>query len=75
MRRSSIDMTLDHIVSKVQAGERLSGDEALELYRRAPTPRLGQLADAVRARKHPSRIVTYIIDRNVNYTKDRKSVV
>ena len=61
-------MTLDHIVSKVQAGERLSGDEALELYRRAPTPRLGQLADAVRARKHPSRIVTYIIDRNVNYT-------
>ena len=29
---------------------------------------LGQLADAIRARKHPERIVTYIIDRNVNYT-------
>src|SRR5713226_4499295 len=61
-------MNLDLIVSKVRAGERLSGDETLELYRRAPTSWLGQLADAVRARKHPDRIATYIIDRNVNYT-------
>src|SRR5256712_3511809 len=53
---------------KVRAGERLSGDEALELYRPAPTPLLGRLADAVRARKHPDGVVTYIIDRNVNYT-------
>src|SRR5437763_16159541 len=59
---------LDNIASKVRAGDRLSGDEALELYRRAPTPLLGQLADAIRARKHPDGIVTYIIDRNVNYT-------
>src|SRR5688572_4509174 len=29
---------------------------------------LGWLADGIRARKHPSRTVTYIIDRNVNYT-------
>ncbi|HEX4931671.1 MAG TPA: cyclic dehypoxanthinyl futalosine synthase, partial [Gemmatimonadaceae bacterium] len=31
-------------------------------------PLLGELADLVRARKHPERVVTYIIDRNVNYT-------
>jgi cyclic dehypoxanthinyl futalosine synthase len=37
------------------------------LYR-LPLPELGALADAVRQRKHPERIVTYIIDRNVNYT-------
>ncbi|HZL93980.1 MAG TPA: cyclic dehypoxanthinyl futalosine synthase, partial [Vicinamibacterales bacterium] len=36
--------------------------------RRAPTHLLGSLADSIRARKHPERIVTYIIDRNVNYT-------
>ena len=36
--------------------------------RDAPTHVLGRLADGVRARKHPERIVTYIIDRNVNYT-------
>ena len=29
---------------------------------------LGRLADAMRARKHPDGVVTYIVDRNVNYT-------
>jgi cyclic dehypoxanthinyl futalosine synthase len=61
-------MNLEHIASQVRAGERLGADEALALYRLAPTPLLGQLADAVRARKHADGIVTYIIDRNVNYT-------
>jgi cyclic dehypoxanthinyl futalosine synthase len=61
-------MTIDNIAAKVTAGERVSGDEALVLYRGAPTPLLGRLADTVRARKHPESIVTYIIDRNVNYT-------
>jgi len=60
--------TIEASSEKVRAGGRLSADEALELYRTAPTALLGQLADAVRARKHPERIVTYIIDRNVNYT-------
>jgi len=56
------------LVEKVRAGERVSADEALELYRFAPTPVLGQLADEIRGRKHPAGVVTYIIDRNVNYT-------
>ena len=49
-------------------GERLAPAEALELYRHAPTHLLGRLADTIRARRHPDRIVTYIIDRNINYT-------
>jgi cyclic dehypoxanthinyl futalosine synthase len=61
-------MALERITDKVRGGERVSRDEALELYRRAPTPLLGQLADGIRARKHPDPVVTYIIDRNVNYT-------
>jgi cyclic dehypoxanthinyl futalosine synthase len=61
-------MTISEIADKVRAGGRVSADEALGLYRGAPTPLLGTLADAVRARKHPDGIVTYIIDRNVNYT-------
>jgi len=61
-------MTIDTIAAKVRAGDRVSEDEALELYRRAPTALLGRLADRIRARKHPDGIVTYIIDRNVNYT-------
>jgi cyclic dehypoxanthinyl futalosine synthase len=59
---------IDDIAAKVRAGERVTRAEALALYREAPTPLLGQLADLVRARKHATRVVTYIIDRNVNYT-------
>jgi len=56
------------LADKVRAGARVERDEALELYRRAPTALLGRLAETIRARKHPGAIVTYIIDRNVNYT-------
>ena len=56
------------ILDKIQAGERLSAGEALELYTSVPIHVLGRLADDVRRRKHPDGIVTYIIDRNVNYT-------
>src|SRR5881394_1650084 len=59
---------MDAIAKRVAAGSRVSPEEALELYRHAPTHLLGSLADSIRARKHPERIVTYIIDRNVNYT-------
>jgi cyclic dehypoxanthinyl futalosine synthase len=61
-------MAISAIASKVREGGRVDAVEALELYRHAPTSLLGELADAVRARKHPERVVTYIIDRNVNYT-------
>jgi cyclic dehypoxanthinyl futalosine synthase len=61
-------VSIDSIAAKVRAGDRVSGDEALALYRYAPTWLLGRLADGMRARKHPGGIVTYIIDRNVNYT-------
>ena len=53
---------------KALRGERLARDEAIALYRHASTHRLGRLADTVRARKHPDGVVTYIVDRNVNYT-------
>jgi cyclic dehypoxanthinyl futalosine synthase len=52
----------------VADGGRVTLEEALELYASAPTPLLGRLADTIRRRKHPDGVVTYIIDRNVNYT-------
>ena len=61
-------MSLDRTVDRVEGGERVDRAEALALYRNAPTATLGRLADAIRARKHPEGLVTYIIDRNVNYT-------
>ena len=40
----------------------------LELYERADLLELGALADSERWRLHPANEVTYIIDRNINYT-------
>jgi cyclic dehypoxanthinyl futalosine synthase len=61
-------MTVDEIVENVRTGGRVSEDEARVLYLEAPTAVLGRLADGIRARKHGDGVVTYIIDRNVNYT-------
>jgi cyclic dehypoxanthinyl futalosine synthase len=61
-------MNVETIAEKVLAGGRVDVDEARLLYREAPTMLLGRMADTIRARKHPERVVTYIIDRNVNYT-------
>jgi cyclic dehypoxanthinyl futalosine synthase len=61
-------MSIEAIAEKVRAGGRVDAEEALALYTQAPTLLLGSLADGIRARKHPGRVVTYIIDRNVNYT-------
>ena len=59
---------VEQIAARVMEGGRVDRAEALTLYREAPTQLLGRLADTIRARKHPERVVTYIIDRNVNYT-------
>jgi cyclic dehypoxanthinyl futalosine synthase len=61
-------MKIEQIAARVRGGGRIEAAEALELYRHASTVLLGRLADGIRARRHPERVVTYIIDRNVNYT-------
>ncbi len=62
------DTSVDVIQDKVLAGERIEPEEALELYRSLSLTELGALAHAVRLRLHPERVITYIIDRNINYT-------
>lgn len=59
---------LDDLLSHAAEGGRISPDEALWLYTDAPLHALGQAADAVRRRRYPDNIATYIIDRNINYT-------
>ncbi len=49
-------------------GGRIAPDEALHLYTDAPLHALGEAADAVRRRRYPDNVATYIIDRNINYT-------
>jgi cyclic dehypoxanthinyl futalosine synthase len=67
-RDHSASDKLDAVAGKVEAGERITAEEALLLHERADLGTLLRLADLVRERKHPHGIVTYIIDRNVNPT-------
>ena len=47
---------------------RLTKKEGLELLKNADPLELGRMADAVRKRLHPDGIVTFVVDRNINYT-------
>jgi len=38
------------------------------MFRQADLLTLGELAGAIRRRLHPERLVTFIVDRNINYT-------
>lgn len=68
------DTSIDQLQQKVWNGDRIDRDEARRLYQ-LPLEELGMLADRrrqlVRASTHGGRgneIVSYIVDRNVNYT-------
>ena len=47
---------------------RISFDEGLRLFQFAPLFELQVLAQAVRFKKHPEKIVTFVLDSNPNYT-------
>jgi len=60
--------SLDTLLARAADGERLSAAQGERLVADASLFDLGLAADAVRKRKHPLEVVTYIVDRNVNYT-------
>jgi cyclic dehypoxanthinyl futalosine synthase len=60
--------SLDGLLSRAADGERLSAAEGERLAAEASLFDLGLAADTIRRRKHPHDVVTYIVDRNVNYT-------
>src|SRR6516225_7768486 len=70
----NITISEARVIDKVLDGERIDSEDAMELYR-LPLIELGQLADQRRqiAKAHAfegrgNEIVTYIVDRNINYT-------
>src|SRR5213595_4102495 len=69
-----VSLNRDTLTEKILAGERISAADALELYG-WPLEELGVLAsarrDLAKAKSYGGRgreIVTYIVDRNINYT-------
>ena len=56
------------ILDKAVQGTRITSDECTALLESHDIAAIGVAADEIRQRRHPENIVTYIIDRNINYT-------
>ncbi|NVN89222.1 MAG: dehypoxanthine futalosine cyclase [Desulfuromonadales bacterium] len=61
-------MTLQVSDKKKTAGQRIERDEALRLLKDEDLLCLGTTADGIRRQFHPENLVTFVVDRNVNYT-------
>lgn len=64
----TVTTAVDEALEKAVAGERLSAEEGLRLWKEAPLSALGQAADARRRALHPEGLGTFVVDRNINYT-------
>lgn len=56
------------ILDKALAGERLTSEDCTALLESKDFVRIGLAAHEIRVRHNPTDVVTYIIDRNINYT-------
>ena len=56
------------ILESAAEGGRVSSEEAGRLFKEAALLDLAACADRIRQRIHPDNVISYIIDRNINYT-------
>jgi cyclic dehypoxanthinyl futalosine synthase len=68
MEHSVDSIAVEELLARVQSRERLSLEEWKAVEDSAPTEELGRLADHLRRSLHPDSVVTYVVDRNVNYS-------
>lgn len=61
------DLAFD-LLQKARAGERLTYDEGVTLYRHSELLELGEAANERCDQLHPKRYVTFVVDSNVNHT-------
>jgi cyclic dehypoxanthinyl futalosine synthase len=59
---------LSEILEKARSGERVSPDEGLDLLQHSELLDLGDVANEIRFKKNPQRLVTFVTDTNPNYT-------
>jgi cyclic dehypoxanthinyl futalosine synthase len=61
-------MSMANLLEEAAAGRRLSRSEALWLYTEAGLHELAEAAHRIRLAKHPEPVVSYVVDRNINYS-------
>ncbi len=59
---------INTILESAADGDRVSAEEAVLLFNEADLLDLASAADRIRVRRHPDNVISYIIDRNINYT-------
>jgi len=60
--------TIDRILDKALAGERISLEEGARLFESDEIEKIGAVANKIMLQKHPEPIATFVIGRNINYT-------
>jgi cyclic dehypoxanthinyl futalosine synthase len=59
---------VDDVLEKASGGERISDDDAVALLRSRDLVSVGRVANEIRNRLTDPQKVTFIVDRNLNYT-------
>jgi cyclic dehypoxanthinyl futalosine synthase len=68
MNTEAINQSVAGLLDRIAKGESLTEDEWICLIDEAETEDLRFLADDLRRKLHPDNIVTYVVDRNINYS-------
>ena len=58
----------ENILEKALGGERISPEGAVRLFQTTDILLLGNVASRISRKKLKERVITYIVDRNINYT-------
>lgn len=61
-------MTVDRILDKALAGERIQVDECITLFESDQVEKMGHVANQIMKKWHPDPVTTFVIGRNINYT-------
>ncbi|MCP3944737.1 MAG: dehypoxanthine futalosine cyclase [Desulfobacteraceae bacterium] len=59
---------INKIIKKIEENQRIDHKEALNLYQNIDLLTLATLANRRRFFLHPQKVITYVVDRNINYT-------
>lgn len=61
---------VQELLERARAGERIGFEDGVRLYREADFDQLAPIAHELRGRRVDPRVVTYLVDRNVNYANE-----
>ena len=61
-------MSVDRILDKAAAGERINVDECVTLFESDQVEKMGHVANQIMQKWHPDPVTTFVIGRNINYT-------